>query len=132
VHISHMKIIKNLHHQLNYFQKHSIAKKHKLFSQMWVGGWVGVHQRVCERERKRERERVLNFKAYITDSNNDRGAFILQQSLKKYVKLHKITRLIIPVSFLDLKYNFANTHFNFFTCYLYCLNSKKQSSIQVV
>ena len=56
VHISHMKIIKNLHHQLNYFQKHSIAKKHKLFSQMWVEGWVGVHKRVCVRERKRERE----------------------------------------------------------------------------
>ena len=64
--------------------QNTIAKKHKLFSQMWVGGWEGGRVRaraiacVCERER----ERVLNFKAYITNSNNDRGAFILQQSLK--------------------------------------------------
>jgi len=62
-----------LHQQLNYFQEYSIVKEHVVKNSFF-------EMSVPVRER--------DFKACITNSNNDRGAFILQQSLKKYVKLH--------------------------------------------
>jgi hypothetical protein len=61
-----------LHQQLDYFQEYSI-----------VNTWSKILFLKCLCLWERE-----TFKACITNSNNDRGAFILQQSLKKYVKLH--------------------------------------------
>lgn len=86
---------------------------------------------------KHEGREKASIKASITNSNNNWETFILQQSLKRFLKSKSKVwiQLNILTSFLDKKQLVSWKQFSidlYHTPYLYCLNSKKQSSIQVI